>query len=104
MNLQKLRKEKKITQEDLARMLNVSRATYNGYELEKYEPNIETLCKLADYYNVSLDCLVGRNRVGDVGYLTPAQLTAVKIIQRLNQQNLLLLTGRAMAMLEAQGE
>lgn len=104
MNLKQLRINKKLTQADMGKLLNITAPTYNGYETEKYEPNIETLCKLADYYDVSLDYLVGRERKGDVGYLTPAQLTAVKVIQRLNQQNLLLLTGRAMAMLEAQGE
>ena len=104
MNLQKLRKEKKITQEEMSNILNVSRATYNGYELEKYEPNIDTLCKLADFYNVSLDYLIGRNRNDDLGYLSNEQISLVKIIKKLNQQNLLLLTGRAMAMLESQGD
>ncbi len=104
MEIKNLRKEKKASPEELAKLMCVSLQAYYKYENGTNEPNIENLCKLADYYNVSLDYLVGRERKGDVGYLTPAQLTAVKVIQRLNQQNLLLLTGRAMAMLEAQGE
>lgn len=104
MEIKNLRKEKKASPEELAKLMCVSLQAYYKYENETNEPNIENLIKLADYYNVSLDYLVGRERKGDVGYLTPAQLTAVKVIQRLNQQNLLLLTGRAMAMLEAQGE
>jgi len=104
MKITELRKEKKITQEEIAKYLNMTQSTYQHYETGRTEPNIETLCKLADYYNVSLDYLVGRNRVGDIGYLTPAQTTLVQVIKKLNQQNLLLLTGRAMAMLEAQGE
>lgn len=104
MRLLELRKENGLTQTEVAKKLFLSQNGYASYESGRTEPNIETLCKLADYYNVSLDYLVGRNRVGDIGYLTPAQTTLVQVIKKLNQQNLLLLTGRAMAMLEAQGE
>ena len=61
MKLKELRKLNKLTQEEVAKTLNVSRATYNGYELGKYEPNIESLCILANLYNVSLDTLLGRD-------------------------------------------
>ncbi len=62
MNLTILRKEKKITQEEMAKILNITQRTYSGYELSQTEPNIETLCKLADYFNVSIDYLVGREK------------------------------------------
>lgn len=104
MRLLELRKQNGLTQTEMANKLYLSQNGYASYESGRTEPNIETLCKLADFYNVSLDYLVGRDRVGDIGYLTPSQTTVVNIIKRLNQQNLLLLTGRAMAMLEAQGE
>lgn len=104
MNLKALRKEHKLSQTEIAKILNIVQATYNGYETGKYEPSIETLCKLADYYNVSLDYLVGRERVNDIGYLTPEQTTLVKVIKKLNQQNIFILTGRAMAMLDNQGD
>lgn len=61
MRLKEFRKINKLTQEDVAKTLNVSRATYNGYELGKYEPNIESLCILAKLYNTSIDELVGFN-------------------------------------------
>lgn len=104
MEIKNLRKEKKASPEELAKLMCVSLQAYYKYENGTNEPNIENLIKLADYYNVSLDYLVGRKRIGDVGYLTPAQTTVVNIIKKLNQQNLLLLTGRAMAMIEAQNE
>lgn len=104
MKIKELRKEKKTNPEDLAKLMSISIQAYYKYENETNEPNIQNLCKLADYYDVSLDYLVGRERKNDIGYLTPAQITLVKVIKNLNQQNLLLLTGRAMAMLEAQGE
>lgn len=104
MNLSILRKKKGLTQEEIAKFLNLSTTGYSYYEQGKREPNIDILCKLADYYNVSLDYLVGRERVDDIGYLDQDQTTLVKIIKKLNHQNLLLLTGRAMAMFENQGE
>ena len=61
MKLKELRKSRKLTQDEVAKTLNVSRATYNGYELGKYEPNIITLCRLAELFNVSLDELLGRD-------------------------------------------
>lgn len=55
------RKRNKLTQDDVAKALNVSRATYNGYELGKYEPNIASLKILSELFNVSLDELLGRD-------------------------------------------
>lgn len=104
MKLKELRKEKGLTQEELANKLFLSQNGYSSYENGRTEPNIDILCRLADYYNVSLDYLVGRERIDDIGYLNQEQTTLVKIIKKLNQQNLLLLTGRAMAMVESQGE
>ena len=104
MKLQELRKEKKMTQEELAKFLNLSTTGYCYYEQGKREPSIDILCKLADLYNVSLDYLVGRNRVDDIGYLTPEQISTIKLIKKLNHENLLMLTGRVLAMLESQGE
>lgn len=47
-------------QEDVAKEIGVSRATYGHYEIGRTEPDNETLKKLADYYNVSTDYLLGR--------------------------------------------
>lgn len=55
MKFKELRKNKGATQEEVAKMLNVVKSTYNGYENGNSEPTIATLCKLADYYGVSLD-------------------------------------------------
>ena len=60
MNLKLLRTSKKLTQADMGKILNITGATYNGYETEKYEPTIATLCQMADYFDVTLDYLVGR--------------------------------------------
>ena len=52
MELRKLRKENKYTQEQIAKYLNMSQSAYQHYENERAEPSIETLCKLADFYKV----------------------------------------------------
>lgn len=61
--LMKLRKEKKKTQDDVANFLGISRPAYGNYENGKREPDIETLTKLADYFDVSMDYLIGRSIV-----------------------------------------
>lgn len=59
--LKQLRKEKKISQEELASILQLSRATYAQYEIDRRIPEYGTLEKMADYYDISLDYLVGRS-------------------------------------------
>ncbi len=61
MKLKKLRKENHLTQNDVAKVLNVNQRTYSGYELGLSEPNIQSLIKLAELYHVSLDELLGRD-------------------------------------------
>lgn len=61
MNLDKILKKYKISQTQLARNLNITQQTMNSYTLNKSEPNIDTLCKIADYFHITLDELVGRD-------------------------------------------
>lgn len=58
-NLKEIRNEKLMTQQEVAKKLNVSHATYWGYETGKYEPNIEILKELSKLFKVSIDYLVG---------------------------------------------
>lgn len=65
-----LRKERDMTQEDLARLIQKKRSTVSGYETEGKEPDLETICFLAQYFGVSTDYLLGhsdeRNNVEQV--------------------------------------
>ena len=63
-NLQRLRKEKGLSQEDVARALFVSRQTISKWETDKAEPGVDNLKALADLYEVTLDQLTGRARTG----------------------------------------
>ncbi len=59
-SLRKLRVEKGITQLKLAEIMNISRVNYNRYENNVNCPSVELLCQLADFYDVTLDEMVGR--------------------------------------------
>lgn len=61
-NIRNLRENRDIKQTELAKYLNVTQTTYSKYELGRINISIETLIKLADFYDVSLDYLVGRNK------------------------------------------
>lgn len=56
-----LRKERGLTLQEMADILNVSRGSYNYYELGKTEPNISILFQLSDFFGVSIDYLLGRS-------------------------------------------
>lgn len=57
--LKRLRMEKGITQKELADRLHISRSTIAGYESLGKEPDGEKLCALADFFEVSVDYLLG---------------------------------------------
>ena len=85
MNLKKLRLSNKKTQLEMAKYLNIKQSSYQRYESGDSEPNITNLIKLADYYNVTLDYLVGRPFSNDVGYLTDDQREFVKLFLQLKE-------------------
>lgn len=59
--LKKLRKERNISQLKLALDLNMNQNTVSSYENMEREADYATLIKFADYFNVSLDYLLGRS-------------------------------------------
>ena len=60
MRLKEIRKAKGISQLKLALDLNTNQNTVSRYETGEREPSISDLIKIADYFNVSIDYLVGR--------------------------------------------
>lgn len=60
--LKRLRIESNLTQKEIAKIINVSERTYSRYETGDREPKIETLIKLAEFYRIPIDILVGRYR------------------------------------------
>ena len=60
--IRNLREDKDLRQEDVAKMLNCTQACYSHYESGKRDIPTEVLMKLADFYGVSVDYLLGRTR------------------------------------------
>ncbi|MBQ3547256.1 MAG: helix-turn-helix transcriptional regulator [Clostridia bacterium] len=60
MRLKEIRKAKGISQLKLALDLNTNQNTISRYETGEREPGIAELIKIADYFNISIDYLVGR--------------------------------------------
>lgn len=58
--LRELRKKKGCTQKEVADHLNLTRASYGHYETGHVEPSTIIIQRLADFYNVSVDLLLGR--------------------------------------------
>lgn len=61
MRIRELRKAKKVTMKELGNMIGVAESTMSLYETGKRKPDPETLSRLADYFNVSVDYLLGRD-------------------------------------------
>lgn len=60
--LKELRKNKNLNQTDIAKMFDVTDATVSAWEVGKAQPSYDILTKLADYFNVSTDYLLGFNQ------------------------------------------
>lgn len=58
--LAQLRQEKGIYQKDIAKHLGITTSAYGFYEQNKRQPDQSTLQSLADFFNVSVDYLLGR--------------------------------------------
>jgi transcriptional regulator with XRE-family HTH domain len=59
--LTRLRKSKNLTQQEVARRLNISRSAYAGYEIGRRVPEYSTLENMANLFDVPIDYLVGRS-------------------------------------------
>ena len=60
--LKKLRKEKKVTQKEIAAELKIDQSNYAGYESGRRVPPPDKLIILADYFGVTTDYLLGRTK------------------------------------------
>ena len=58
--IRNLREDNDLTQKQLSKFLNISQVAYSYYELNKRNIPLELLCKLADFYNTSVDYILYR--------------------------------------------
>lgn len=90
LRISELRESKNMTQEELAKHLGITRASLSHYETSRREPDIETLNKIADFFQVSVDYLMGRTNdpqpISDVEsvqqFTESLELSDEKILER----------------------
>lgn len=72
--LKMLRKEKGLTMKEIGKIIGVSDAAWTKYETNRAEPSIESLIKIADYFQVSLDFLLGRTNIREPQFVEKANI------------------------------
>lgn len=89
-NIRKLRVARGLNQVEFAKMMCVTKQCVSNWENDNVVPSIDMLCKIADFFGVSTDYLLGRveTRVIEVSNLTEAQVahitSIVKDLEKLN--------------------
>lgn len=68
--LKQLRKERKVPQKVVAEYLGITQAAYANYESRKRCPDSESLVKLANYFNTTVDYIIGNS---DIKEKTPSE-------------------------------
>ncbi|HIZ03374.1 MAG TPA: helix-turn-helix transcriptional regulator [Candidatus Borkfalkia avistercoris] len=59
-NLKELRKENKLSQKDVAKIIDVTQQCVSEWEKGNMEPTLSNLWRLADLFDISIDALIGR--------------------------------------------
>lgn len=89
-NIRKLRVARGLSQVEFAKMMCVTKQCVSNWENDNVVPSIDMLCKIADFFGVSTDYLLGRveTRVIEVSNLTESQVahitSIVKDLEKLN--------------------
>ena len=74
--IKELRIERNLKQKDVANALHIATNTLSQFENNKGRPSLEVLTSMADYFNVSVDYLIGReDEFGNVNLVSSSSLT-----------------------------
>ena len=82
-NLERIRKDKKISQAKLGEVLGLTQQMVSSYEKDLSSPNVEVLTKIADYFNVSIDSLI--EHVVQTPEANSAEARMVRYFQKLTE-------------------
>lgn len=86
--LTELRIKAALTQQELADKIKISRATYAQYEIGRRHPDYETLQRLADYFEVTIDYLMGRsNAMHSENELTELDKKVLEEFNKLSEED-----------------
>ncbi|HEM9612232.1 TPA: helix-turn-helix domain-containing protein [Streptococcus agalactiae] len=72
--LKELRKKSNLTQKDMAEYFGTSQPSYQAWESGKRNPNSESLDKIANFFNVSTDYLLGNTNIKNTNMIDEAKL------------------------------
>ncbi len=102
--LKEYRNKLGLTQDKVAKTLGLSTQTYQNYELGKREPDNNTLVKLAEFYNISLDEMFGRinNQFVNLNFLSDEERNIIEALPKLNRENLIKVETYTLSKLEEQ--
>ncbi len=94
-NLRTLRENANLTQRDFAKILDISKTTLCYYEQGKISPSVEMLVKIADYFDVSIDYLIGHQtqNIVHIDSYTENQQKAISLMKKLSDDEMLVLLG-----------
>lgn len=102
MRLKELRINKKLLQKDVASAVGIERTTYVKYENGQSEPSIDILKRIASFYEVSIDYLVGySDAVQSLDVAPPVMLASEKEIELMNIFRQLNSTGQSILLKNA---
>lgn len=88
MRLKELRLKNKLLQRNVAEVLNCSQAVYSRYENGEREMPKEYLSRLADFYSVSVDYLLGRDQQRETAFFSPKQKQILSELGNLSEEKL----------------
>lgn len=99
--LKELRKEKNVTQIEIAKALNISQKAYSYYERGEREPSIGILISLANFFNVTIDYMLGQEK-NKYFALTEEEISIIHKYQNLSPSNKAKIEERMDVLLEEQ--
>ena len=88
MRLKELRLKNKLLQRNVAEVLNCSQAVYSRYENGEREMPKEYLSRLADFYSVSVDYLLGRDQQRETAFSSPKQQRILSELGNMSEEQL----------------
>lgn len=89
-NLKSLRLSKGLSQLKLAELFNISQQSIYKYENGLAEPDIDALIKLADYFETSVDYLIGHSQSSDIEHIVvelPLSSNDIYTVQKFSRLN-----------------
>ncbi len=85
--LKELRQHKKISQKELAAVVNVKQNTISNWESGNTEIDQKNLIALSDYFDVSVDYILGRDYVNKIASVSDDENELLKYYRKLNEKN-----------------